>query len=105
MFILTNENVVFACGEAIEKGRWENDLSMDTYRIKNGDDYQYAVIANFGLYEVEELPADFESNKYCYTAELGFYENFDYEVPVLEGVVTEQEIVDSIMEEVSEYGY
>ena len=84
MFILTNENVVFACGEVIAKGRWENDLSMDTYRIKNGDTYQYAVIADFGLYEVEELPADFESNKYCYTVEEGFSENPDFEDPATE---------------------
>ena len=105
MFILTNENVVFAFGESIEKGVWDNDLSMETYRIKNEEVYHYAVISNFVLYEVEELPADFEPNKYCYTAEVGFYENSDYEVTVLEGVVTEQEIVDSIMEEVSECDY
>lgn len=80
MFILTNNKVAFTKGETIEKGRWENDPSMDTYRIKNGDSYQYAVIAGFGLHEVEELPMDFKPNKYCYTEEEGFYENLDFEV-------------------------
>ena len=80
MLILTNNKVAFAQGETIEKGRWENDPSMDTYRIKNGDDFQYAVIADFGLHEVEELPEDFEPNKYCYTEEDGFYENPDFAV-------------------------
>lgn len=81
MFILTNENVVFASGETIELGRWENDSSMDTYRIKNGDNYQYAVTANFVLYEVESLPEDFVANKYCYTETEGFMLNPDYKEP------------------------
>lgn len=80
MFILTNNKVVFTKGETIEKGRWENDPSMDTYRIKNGDEFQYAVIADFRLHEVKKLPEDFEPNKYCYTEEEGFYENPDLEV-------------------------
>ena len=79
MYILTNENVVFAYGEVIEKGRWVNDPTMDTYRIKNDDSYQYAVIADFGLHEVASLPEDFEPNKYCYTTKDGFYENPDFE--------------------------
>ena len=81
MQILTNNNVAFAKGETIEKGRWENDPSMDTYRIKNGDNYQYAVIADFGLHEVEPVPDDFEPNKYCYTEEQGFYLNPDWKEP------------------------
>ena len=81
MFILTNENVVFTHGETIELGRWENDNTQDTYRIKNGDNYQYAVTANFELYEVEALPEDYESNKYCYTEANGFYTNPDYVEP------------------------
>lgn len=81
MFILTNENVVFTHGETIELGRWENDNTQDTYRIKNGDNYQYAVTANFELHEVETLPEDYESNKYCYTEADGFYANPDYVEP------------------------
>lgn len=84
MFILTNNKVAFITGETIEKGRWENDPSMDTYRIKNGEEYQYAVIADFGLHEVEELPMDFEPNKYCYTEEEGFYENPEWVDPTAE---------------------
>ena len=78
MFILTNNNVAFAKGEVIELGRWENDSTMDTYRIKNGDNYQYAIPANFELCEVSAIPEDFESNKYCYTTEDGFTLNPDY---------------------------
>ena len=102
MQILTNNNVVFIAGETIEKGTWVNDASRETYRIKNGDNYQYAVIADFGLYEVEVLPEDFEPNKYCYTETDGFYLNPDYEEPVSP---EEQSVIDSIMQEVSEYGY
>lgn len=90
MFILTNNKVVFTKGETIEKGRWENDPSMDTYRIKNGDEFQYAVIADFKLHEVEELPADFELNKYCYTEEEGFYENPEWIGPEGAIVYTEE---------------
>lgn len=79
MHILTNDNVVFAHGETIERGIWENDLTTETYRIKNGDNHQYAVIADFGLHEVDSIPKDFEPNKYCYTEEQGFYINPDYE--------------------------
>lgn len=102
MQILTNNNVVFIAGETIEKGTWVNDASRETYRIKNGDNYQYAVIADFGLYEVESLPEDFESNKYCYTETEGFYLNPNYEEPVSS---EEQFVIDGIMQEVSEYGY
>ena len=79
MYILTNKNIAFISGEEIEKGRWENDRLMDTYRIKNGNNYQYAVIADFKLYEVENLPKDFEPNKYCYTEENGFVLNPEYQ--------------------------
>ena len=102
MQILTNNNVVFIAGETIEKGTWVNDASRETYRIKNGDNYQYAVIADFGLYEVESLPDDFEPNKYCYTETEGFYLNPNYEEPVSP---EEQSVIDGIMHEVSEYGY
>ena len=102
MQILTNNKIVFIAGETIEKGTWENDPSRETYRIKNGGNYQYAVIADFGLYDVEVLPEDFEPNKYCYTETDGFYLNPDYEDPVSP---EEQSVIDSIMQEVSEYGY
>ena len=75
MYILTNDNVAFASGETIEAGRWINDPTMDTYRIKSGDTYQYAVMANFGLHQVDALPDDFAANKYCYSPEDGFYLN------------------------------
>ena len=81
MKILTSNDVVFTYGNNIEKGRWENDPSMDTYRITTEEGYQYAVIADFGLYEVETVPDDFEPNKYCYTEEQGFYLNPDYKEP------------------------
>ena len=81
MRILTNNNVVFAKGETIERGKWENDHTTETYRIKDGDNYQYAVIADFGLHEVESVPEDFKPNKYCYTEEQGFYLNPDFEEP------------------------
>lgn len=102
MQILTNNKAVFISGETIEKGTWENDPSRETYRIKNGGNYQYAVIADFGLYGVEVLPKDFEPNKYCYTEIDGFYLNPDYEEPVSP---EEQSVIDGIMQEVSNIGY
>lgn len=98
MQILTNNNVVFIFGEIIEKGTWVNDPSRETYRIKNGDNYQYAVIADFGLYDVEALPDDFEPNKYCYTETDGFYLNPDFKDP-------EQTEIDELLSEVSGIGY
>lgn len=82
MKILTNNNVVFTYGNNIEKSRWENDPSMDTYRITTDNGYQYCVIADFGLHEVDSIPEDFEPNKYCYTETEGFYLNPDFEEPV-----------------------
>lgn len=102
MQILTNNKAVFISGEIIEKGTWINDPSRETYRIKNGDNYQYAVISDFGLYKVESLPGDFEPNKYCYTETEGFYLNPNYEELVS---LEEQSVIDGIMQEVSEYGY
>lgn len=102
MQILTNNKAVFISGETIEKGRWENDPSRETYRIKNGDNYQYAVIADFGLYDVEVLPEDFEPNKYCYTETEGFYLNPNYEEPVSP---EEQSVIDGLLSEVSNIGY
>lgn len=90
MFILTNENVAFISGETIELGRWENDSTQDTYKITNGDNTQYAVVANFELHEVESLPEDFEANKYCYTEADGFYANPDYIEPSEENVLEER---------------
>ena len=102
MKILTNNNVVFAKGETIERGKWENDPTTETYRIKDGNAYQYAVVADFGLHGVESVPEDFEPNKYCYTETEGFYLNPDYEEPVSP---EEQYVIDGIIQEVSEYGY
>ena len=82
MKILTNNNAVFAKGETIERGKWENDPTMETYRIKDGNAYKYAIIADFGLHEVDSLPEDYEPNKYCYTESEGFYLNPDFEEPV-----------------------
>lgn len=81
MKIITNNNVVFNHGNEIEKGRWENDPSTDTYRITTDEGYQYCVIADFVIHEVEALPEDFESNKYCYTEADGFYANPDWVEP------------------------
>ncbi len=67
MKIITNNAVVFNFGEDIKRGRWENDPDMDTYRITKEDgEYEYCVIADFVVYEVEAIPDDYESNKYCY---------------------------------------
>ncbi len=81
MKIITNNDVVFNCGENIELGRWENDPSMDTYKITRGKETEYCVVADFKIYEVDSIPEDYEPNKYCYTAEQGFYLNPDYAEP------------------------
>ena len=104
MQILTNNNVVFNYGETIECGTWENDPTMETYRIKNGENYQYAVIADFGLYKVDSLPEDFEPNKYCYTETNGFYINPNYVELKQYGIPDEllQQIKDDTIQEVQD---
>ena len=84
MQILTDNNVVFICGSLIEKGRWVNDPSMDTYRITTESGYQYCVIADFKIYDVDSIPSDYEPNKFCYTEEQGFYPNPEYVVDLPE---------------------
>ncbi len=98
MRILTNNDVVFIKGETIERGKWENDPTMETYRIKYGNAYQYAIIADFGLHEVDSLPEDYEPNKYCYTESDGFYLNPSYEEPVSEKYTSgyDQAVLDMI---------
>ncbi len=80
MKIITSDDVVFNYGDNIEKGRYENDQTIDTYRIVKGESNEYCVIDNFKVYEVEMLPENYEPNKYCYTVEQGFYLNPNYEV-------------------------
>lgn len=99
MKILTNRNVVFEIGEEIERGRWENDPTADTYRITQGNLYQYAVIAEFEIHEVDITPEDFEKNKYCYTAEKGFYPNPDWVEP--EKYYTLDEAAELLVQEVN----
>lgn len=72
MYILTDNDRVFAAGEVIDLGVWENDPSRKTYRIKNGERYSYAVQAHFKLHEVDSLPEDYERNKYNYTESDGW---------------------------------
>lgn len=80
MYILTNNDIAFIKGDSIEIGRWENDPTMDTYKIENaGVPPQYAVIADFKKYEVENLPEDFLPNKYGYNEEKGFWINPEWE--------------------------
>ena len=112
MKILTNNNnAVFVYGNEIEIGRWENDPTMDTYRIKTDEGFLYAVIADFGLHEVESMPADFEANKYCYTEAEGFYINPEWIEPNPYGIddTTYNNIIDdytsSITTEVANSGY
>ena len=94
MYILTSQKQVVMTGDTIEIGRWENDPTMDTYRIKQGSTYQYAVIKGFEVHQVDSLPEDFEPNKYCYETEKGFYLNPDWIEPEandIDTVLTELE--------------
>lgn len=98
MQILTNNKVVFAIGETIEFGQWENDPMTDTYRIKNGDNYQYAVVADFVVHAVDAVPDDYEPNKYCYDD--GFTLNPDWKPQ--EQQYTLDEAAELLAQEVSE---
>lgn len=101
MQILTDKNVVFAVGTIIEAGRWENDLTMDTYRISIGDNYQYAVIADFEIFTVESVPEDFAPNKYCYDKGNGWRLNPKYK-PLTEERYTLDEAAAILANEVNE---
>lgn len=91
-YILTSNNVVIIWGDKVESGRWENDETMDTYRITQNGTYLYAVIPGFEVKEVDSLPEDFQEIKYCYTDEKGFYLNPDWsdEAPTSESTTEER---------------
>ena len=55
------------------------------------------------VFDVESVPEGIEPTKYCYTPEKRFYENPNYTEP--DESDTEQKVVNSILDEVSSYGY
>ena len=80
MQILTNKTIVSFYG-TIEKGIYDADPSRFLYKIENENGTAYAVADGFELFNVDTLPEDYSENRYCYTAEQGFYLNPDYQEP------------------------
>lgn len=55
----------------------------------------------FDVFEVEEIPAEVEMVKYCYTPEQGFYVNPDWKEPATEELYTLDEAAAIIASEVA----
>ena len=77
MYILTDKNdVVFYMSETL------SHQSNGNLLVDNGN----LAIAKYlvkDVFEVEEIPTEVEVQKYCYTAEKGFYKNENYKEPEL----------------------
>lgn len=79
--LVTNDNVIMFVG-TIEKGIYDADPSRELYKITNEQGDFYAVTEGFTPITVDEVPADVEPIKWCYTNEKGFFENENYVEPV-----------------------
>ena len=101
MNVITSKesNSIFAIG--LIKEYWSNGYPI----VEDESGFKCAYPINMvNVYGVDEVPEAVIPHKYCYTPESGFYENPNYIEPVgTEG--SEQDVVDSIMQEVSSYGY
>lgn len=76
-------NVIKRIG--ILKERWPNG-----YPVVSNADGDTAYPTTFtALYEIDDIPAEVEVGKYCYTPELGFYENPNYVEPDPYGIPKE----------------
>ena len=98
MHIVTDKqsSVIVAVGRL--KEYWPNGYPI----ITNTDGYDVVYPTTFAeLHEVEEIPEGVTAHKYCYTPEVGFHENPNYEEPISD----EERWVKQLMQEVSEYGY
>lgn len=77
MFILTNKNnVVFHMSET------KNYQSNGNVLVDN-DTLAIPPVLIKDVFEVSEIPTGVEVQKYCYTAESGFYKNENYREPEL----------------------
>lgn len=76
--ILTNKNdEIFDITETLEKKSWGN------YLVHIGEPNEHEIVPSAikGIFEVEEVPAEVEIAKWCYTEEKGFYKNEDWKEP------------------------
>ena len=103
MYIITDKenNVLVNYGESVSY--WDNG-----YPTFNGI-LAYPTII-FNLYEVDIVPKEVEVNKYCYTAEQGFYLNPNYVEPDPTNIYnipdeTYHAIINDLTSEVASNGY
>lgn len=90
MIIVTNKlDVIIAMAEEIK-------YQANGYPVIDGVAYPPEIT---NLFSVESIPSDIEPEKYCYTSELGFYENFNYFEPNEYGLPNE------MYEEIISKGY
>jgi hypothetical protein len=75
MYIITDNdtNRIIAIGELIQYQENDYPIVQDT----NGNICAYPTTFLTG-YEIEEIPEEIESEKYCYNIEQGFYINENY---------------------------
>lgn len=75
MFIITNKEKSIVVDTGNEVTYWDNG-----YPVIVEKNVAF-VKEDVNVFEVNELPEDFNQGKYCYTAEKGFYVNPDYVEP------------------------
>lgn len=103
-YLITNK-------ETNEVMRWGDKLDYLSNGYPRLIDENVAFVANMvNVHEVESVPVEVSSLKYCYTEEQGFYENPNYVEPNPYGIPDEllQQIQDDtaaqIVQEVAEEG-
>lgn len=82
MYILTNKNVIMNVSKTLEtqeNGYYliDNNMCIPN-EFKMQDMEGNITVDKVEVYEVDEVPAEVEANKYCYTKKDGFYKNPDY---------------------------
>ena len=77
--LVYTDNSIFDIGK-IEKGTFGGKEELYRVTDENGVEH-YAVTNGYSVYEVESIPEDFSTIKYCYNVQNGFYINPNYVDP------------------------
>lgn len=79
MYILVDDVYILASGDNIEFGVY--DEPTEKWKVTKGECSFYVLSDTCKVYEVENVPNDVDSGKYCYNETDGFYPNPDYVEP------------------------
>lgn len=77
--LVYSDNSIFEIG-IVEKGTFGGSEELYKVTDENGVEH-YAVTNGYTVYEVESIPEDFSTIKYCYNVQNGFYISPNYVDP------------------------